>query len=50
MTALRTARIAVFAPSLVLFGLNRMFTLIANVESFNVFQARGDATAWLLNE
>jgi hypothetical protein len=50
MPGLRIARIAVVAPNLVLYGLNRMFALIANEEGFNVFIARGDATAWLLME
>jgi hypothetical protein len=46
--ALRTARIAVIAPGPVMYGLNRMFSLLANDESIHVFMWREDAIAWLL--
>ena len=47
--ALRGARIAVFAPSPVIYGLNRMFQAWAGEEvRVAVFTGRGDATAWLL--
>jgi hypothetical protein len=46
-TALRAARMAVIAPNPVMYGLNRMFALIANDESIHVFMWRQDAIAWL---
>jgi hypothetical protein len=47
-TVLRAGRIAVIAPGIVLYGLNRMFALLTDADSFNVFIARGEAFAWLL--
>jgi hypothetical protein len=46
---LRSAHIAVVAPNLVVFGLNRMFQGIADREDrVSVFRVRDDALRWLL--
>jgi hypothetical protein len=47
-TALRAARLAVFTPNLAMYGLNRMFTSLANAEGrVSVFHGRVAALAWL---
>jgi hypothetical protein len=49
-TALKQGRIAVIAPDLVMYGLNRMAQGIAGAESeghLTVFRNREDALAWL---
>jgi hypothetical protein len=48
-TALRAARMAVYAPNPVMYGLNRMFQLWADSkEGVAVFRKREEALAWLL--
>jgi hypothetical protein len=48
-TALRAARMAVHAPHLVMYGLNRMFQLWADSrDKVAVFRDRDEALAWLL--
>ena len=47
--AVQGISMAVFAPGVMTFGLNRMFVLIAQTENVEVFLARPDAIAWLLN-
>ena len=50
-SALRTARIAVFAPAPIVYGLNRMFQALAGGEAERrvaLFRGRADAVAWLL--
>jgi predicted ATPase len=50
-TALKDARIAAYSPNLVIFGLNRMFQLLANSEDrVAVFKGRAEAIAWLLEQ
>jgi hypothetical protein len=45
----RTARIAVFAPSPVIFGLNRMVAAFSGRErQLRVFSDKASATSWLL--
>jgi hypothetical protein len=47
-TALRAARLAVFTPNLAMYGLNRMFTSLADAEGrVDVFRDRASALAWL---
>jgi hypothetical protein len=49
-TALKEGRIAVVAPTIVMYGLNRMAHAIAGDESeghLEVFRDRGDALIWL---
>jgi hypothetical protein len=46
--ALRAATLAVFTPNLAMYGLNRMFQLLADEEDrVRVFHNRADAMAWL---
>jgi hypothetical protein len=47
-TALNTARIAVHTPSLVMYGLNRMFQMLTAEDRVAVFHTRAEAMAWLL--
>jgi hypothetical protein len=48
-TALRAARIAVFARNPVIYGLNRMFAGLANAEGrVEVFNSRAEALTWLI--
>jgi hypothetical protein len=48
--ALRSARIAVFTPNLVIYGLNRMFQGLADAaDRVRVFTSEADARSWLLN-
>jgi hypothetical protein len=52
-TALKEGRIAVVAPSIVMYGLNRMAHAIAGAESeghLEVFRDRGEALIWLQGE
>jgi hypothetical protein len=49
-TALKEGRIAVVAPTIVMYGLNRMAHAVAGAESeghLEVFRDRGEALAWL---
>ena len=47
--ALRSARIAVFTPNLVIYGLNRMFQGLADAaDRVRVFNSEADARSWLL--
>ena len=46
--SLHNVSLAVFAPGVMTFGLNRMFVLMARTECVEVFLARPDAIAWLL--
>jgi hypothetical protein len=48
--ALRTARIAVLAPSTVIYGLNRVVHRLGGADAedrIGVFKVRADAVAWL---
>jgi hypothetical protein len=50
-SALHAARIAVYAPGLTIFGLNRMFQGLAGKDAedtISVFRNRVDAIAWLV--
>jgi predicted ATPase len=48
---LRASCIAVVAPNVVVFGLNRMFQLVANEEErIMVFRKREDAADWLIHQ
>jgi hypothetical protein len=48
--ALRSARIAVFTPNLVIYGLNRMFQGFADAaDRVRVFTSQAEARAWLLS-
>jgi len=46
--SLQSVSLAVFAPGVMTFGLNRMFVLMARTENVEVFLARPDALSWLL--
>jgi hypothetical protein len=48
--ALRSARIAVFTPNLVIYGLNRMFQGFADAaDRVRVFTSQDEARSWLLH-
>jgi hypothetical protein len=50
-TAAERTRIAIFAPSPVIYGLNRMVQVFGNTERrMKVFKSRAEATAWLGEE
>ena len=46
-THLPRARVAVLAPSPVIFGLNRMAISLADADNVRVFRTRAEAEAWL---